>query len=194
LIATLDDNIKEFKFDVKTFNIYVQTQVSFLAAHSFTCTELLTFLFTAYSQVQDTEFTQHVNMYYFQYTNDTLLGQHPNMTRNLMKAMEQHYHRRVAQGTWNPKQVHTDKERIIALETTIMELKANNTPASNAIGDGKTDNEEKWKWKKVPPKAGQATTIKKNKKEYHWCPKHKQWCIYVVPSRGMHIRWRSYCK
>jgi hypothetical protein len=108
-IAKLDDKIKELKFDVKTFNAYVQTQVNALAAHGITCTELLTNLFTAYNQVQDSEFIQHVNMYYFQYTNDELVGQNRDITKTLMRAMEQHYHRRMADGTWNPKHVKTDK-------------------------------------------------------------------------------------
>jgi hypothetical protein len=172
-ISRLDDKIKELKFDIKVFNAYVKTQVNSLAAHGIQCTELLTNLFAAYNQVQDAEFAQHVRLYYFNYTSAHLRGQPYDITNELMLAMEQNYHRRVIEGTWNPKQLKTDKERIIALETTIAELKSAKTPTSNA-----DKKEGPPAWKKVPPPPGTAHTVKKNKKDYHWCPKHKMWCIH----------------
>jgi hypothetical protein len=95
--------------------------------------------------------------------------------------------------TWNPKQIKTDKERIIALETTLVELKAGNPTAGNNNnnnngnnGNNRSNNRQgqgsssnKWAWKKVAPHTSAAHTIKKNNKEYHWCPKHKQWCIHL---------------
>jgi hypothetical protein len=174
-ISRLDDKIKELKFDIKAFNAYVKVQVNSLAAHGIQCTELLTNLFAAYSQVQDAEFAQHVRLYYFNYTSSHLRGQPQDITNELMLAMEQNYHRRVIEGTWNPRQLKTDKERIIALESTIAELKS--------AGNNATSNSEKKKdgppaWKKIPPPAGTPPTVKKNKKDYHWCPKHKMWCIH----------------
>jgi hypothetical protein len=173
-ISRLDDKIKELKFDIKVFNAYVKGQVNSLAAHGIQCTELLTNLFAAYNQVQDAEFAQHVRLYYFNYTSSNLRGQPQDITNELMLAMEQNYHRRVMEGTWNPKQLKTDKERIIALDTTIAELNANkgNTSSTEKKKDGPPA------WKKTPPAAGAEHTIKKNKKEYHWCPKHKMWCIH----------------
>jgi hypothetical protein len=170
-IAKLDEKIKEFKFDIKAFNAYVQTQVNLLAAHGIQCTELLTNLFSAYNQVQDAEFAQHVRLYYFQYTSASIRGQNVDITREMMLAMEQNYHRRLIEGTWNPKQIKTDKDRIIALESTIAELKAGNAQE-------KAPSTNKWAWKKIPPKPGSPNTIKKNKKDYHWCPKHNQWTIH----------------
>jgi hypothetical protein len=41
-----------------------------------------------------------------------------------------------------------------------------------------TNSEDLWAWKKVPPKPGKPTTMKKIKRDYHWCPKHKLWCIH----------------
>jgi hypothetical protein len=91
-IARLDDKIKELKFDIKSFNSYVHTQVNSLAAHGIQCTELLTNLFSAYNQVQDVEFTQHVRLYYFNYTSAGLRGDNNDFTNELMLAMEQNYH------------------------------------------------------------------------------------------------------
>jgi hypothetical protein len=94
-----------------------------------------------------------------------------------MLVMEQNYHRRMLEGTWNPKQNKADKERIIALETTISELKA--TPTEEKRGN-RTNNksEDLWAWKKVAPKAGQKQSKRHGKKDYHWCPKHKLWCLH----------------
>jgi hypothetical protein len=93
-----------------------------------------------------------------------------------MLVMEQSYHRRLLEGTWNPKLARTDKEQIIALEAKILEL-ASNSPNSEKSEKG-DKNANKWAWKKVPPCSGQPHSMKQNKKEYHWCPKHKLWCIH----------------
>jgi hypothetical protein len=162
LIARLDDKIKELKFDIKAFNAYVLTQVNAINAHGVLCPELLTNLFTAYKQVQDAEFEQQDCMYFFQYTSATLCGQEQDLTREVMLAMEQNYHCCVTNGTWNPKQLKTGKERIIALESTIVELKAgsgssppnnnswnfNNNNRSNR--NNRNSNQSKWAWKSLP--------------------------------------------
>jgi hypothetical protein len=33
-------------------------------------------------------------------------------------------------------------------------------------------------WKKVAPKANEATTKSVNNKTFHWCPKHKMWTVH----------------
>jgi hypothetical protein len=121
LIAKLDIKIKELKFDIKAFNAYALTQVNSMNAHGVQYLELLTNMFTAYGQVQDQEFEQHVQMYYFQYTSASLRGQEQNLTQEMMLAMEQNYHCRAESSTLNPKHLKTDKEHIIAIESTITE-------------------------------------------------------------------------
>jgi hypothetical protein len=196
-IAKLDEKIKELKFDIKAFNAYVLTQVNAMNAHGVQFPELLTNLFTAYGQVQDLEFEQHVRMYYFQYTSASLRGQEQDLTREMMLAMEQNYHCRVENGTWNPKQLQTAKERIIASESTITELqvvKVGNSPSGNTNNNNNNDiknpnkcssnhtntrNQAQQAWKKVAHKPGKPHSIKRNKKDYHWCAHHKQWCIHT---------------
>jgi hypothetical protein len=85
----LDDKIKEMKFYIKAFNTYVLTQVNAMNAHGVQCLELSTNLFAAYGQVQDAEFEQHVQMYYFQYTSASLRGQDQDLTYVMILAMEQ---------------------------------------------------------------------------------------------------------
>jgi cytochrome c1 len=174
-ISRLGKKIKEFKFDIKVFNTYVQTQVKALQAHGIPCTELLTILFLAYNQVQDQEFQQQVRLYCFQYTSASVRGENRDISKEMRLVMEQSYHRRMEEGTWNPKQIKTDKERIIALETTITELKA--APAAEKTNNNNSGN-DKWAWKKIPRSSGAAHTIKKDKKEYLWYPKHKAWTIH----------------
>jgi hypothetical protein len=78
--------------------------------------------------------------------------------------------------------VKTDKERIIALETTISELKAAKT--TNKARSGTNNANKKWAWKLDPPKAGSPHTIQKATEKgmetYHWCPKHQKWCIHSL--------------
>jgi hypothetical protein len=174
-ISKLDDKIKEMKFDIKNFNTYVKTQVNALLAHGIECTELITNLFSAYKEVPDDEFLHHVQMYYFQYTSANMRGQAQDLTNEIMTVLEQTYHRRIEAGTWSPKMVKTDKERIIALETTITELKS--APAARKRNE--RNNDSKYAWKKVAPKIGKPQIIKRGSKTYHWCHKHAAWCIHT---------------
>jgi hypothetical protein len=155
-ISKLDDKIKEMKFYIKVFNTYVKTQVNALLAHGIECSELITNLFSAYKEVPYDELLHPVQMYYFQYASANMRGQAEDLTNEIMTVLEQNYHRRVEEGTWNMKSVKTDKERIIALETTITELKASPT-----VPRRERNNDDKYAWKKVPPKAGKPSVIKK---------------------------------
>jgi hypothetical protein len=103
-IAKLDNKIKDLKYDIKAFNAYVQTQVNALLAHGVQCMALLTNLFSAFGQVQDSEFEQHVCMFFFPYITADYHGQDTDLV-----VMEQHYHCRELLNNWNPKQLKTDK-------------------------------------------------------------------------------------
>jgi hypothetical protein len=177
-IGKLDDKIKEYKFDIKAFNHYVEMQVASLAAHSVKCDELIPNLFTSYLTVKDEEFLQLVRMHYFQHEQSNAVG---NPT-SIMKSIENHYHRRVAEGTWNPVISKTDKERIIALESTIAELRADKHKPTETIQERNNKrqkiDDKKWAWKQVAPKTGTPHTMEKNKKTYHWCVKHAMWTIH----------------
>jgi hypothetical protein len=181
-ISKLDDKIKEMKFDIKLFNTYVKTQVNALLAHGIECTELITNLFSAYKEVPDDEFLHHVQMYYFQYTSANMRGQAQDLTNEIMVVLEQNFHRRMEEGTWNPKNIKTDKERIIALETVITELRATPTEPKRQNNDRNNRNyrdETKYAWKKIAPKPGKPHVLQKNKKTYHWCANHAAWCIHT---------------
>jgi hypothetical protein len=87
----------------------------------------------------------------------------------------------MGENSWNLKTVKTDKERIIALESTIAELKASSPEAKKNERTRSNNNKNQWAWKKVPPKAGEPKTVKRGTpvKTYHWCPKHEEWCIHT---------------
>jgi hypothetical protein len=113
--------------------------------------------------------------------NGTLVGNTPEeKARVIMLTMEQSYHRRLIEGTWGPKEVKTDKERIIALESTITEMKAAKPTERARSGPNNNANKnKKWAWKLDPPKAGAVHTIQKGETTYHWCPNHEKWCIHT---------------
>jgi hypothetical protein len=52
---------------------------------------------------------------------------------------------------------------------------------NNNSGSNKRQREDdsKWAWKKIPPRTGKPSTILKNKKTYHWCPKHAMWTVHT---------------
>lgn len=175
-ISKLDDTIKEMKFDIEAFNTYVKTQVNALLAHGIECSELITNLFSAYKEVRDDEFLHHVQMYYFQYTSANMRGQVDDLSNEIMTVLEQSYHCQMEEVTWNLKMVKTDKERIIALKTTITELKA--TPNASKT-DRNDNNNDKYAWKKIAPKEGKLHIMTKGSKTYNWCPKHAAWCIHT---------------
>jgi hypothetical protein len=167
----------DLKFDVKAFHHYVETQVASLAAHGIICSELVTNLFTAYFAVKDDEFLQFVRLHYFQYE------QSPNVTNatTLMASVENHYYRRLAENSWHPTISKSDKEKIIALETTIAEMKADKDKEKPKERSNKRDrdNEGKWAWKRIAPKQGKPSTFVRGNKTYHWCHKHRMWTIHT---------------
>jgi hypothetical protein len=86
------------------------------------------------------------------------------------------------ENSWNLKAVKTDKERIIALESTIAKLKATPPEAKKNERTRSNNNPNQWAWKKIPPKAREVKTIKRGTpiKTYLWCPKHEAWYIHTT--------------
>jgi hypothetical protein len=72
------------------------------------------------------------------------------------------------EGTWNPKQVKTDKER-----DSIAKLESEKTTDTTS-----KDRESNAAWKKVAPRPGMPNTLKRKGQEYTWCPAHKMWAIH----------------
>jgi hypothetical protein len=181
-IGKLDDKIRELKYDIKAFNQYVEMQVYTLTAYNYKCEELVPNLFTAYMAFKDDEFLHLVRMHYFQHEQER--AEQDEDYASIMRALENHYHRRLIDGTWNPTITKSDKERIIALETTIADLRADSAKvaeakATNDNGKRNGDPEGKWAWKRTPPNVGKPTTFNRNNKQYHCCPKHKMWTIHT---------------
>jgi hypothetical protein len=180
-INRLEEKIREFKYDIRTFNQFVETQVAALAAHGIGCDDLEENLYSAYLSVKDDEFMQLVRISYFKHEQSN----EPGNPMKLMKVMENHHHRRLTEGTWNPTIGKTDREKIIALESTIAQMKADKSKPTenkehyNNKRQREPDGEGKWAWKKSAPKQGKPSTMQRGKKTYHWCHKHHMWTIHT---------------
>jgi hypothetical protein len=79
--------------------------------------------------------------------------------------------------------ISINKERIVALESMIAVLQADKRKDRSQDDDRQPKRgkggEDKYAWKKVPPKAGKPTKFVRNKKTYNWCPKHLAWTIHT---------------
>lgn len=49
-------------------------------------------------------------------------------------------------------------------------------------GKNKKNTDNKYAWKKVPPKEEESHTKDVNGKTYHWCPHHSAWTIHTLKS------------
>jgi hypothetical protein len=110
-------------------------------------------------------------------------------------------------GKWNS--LSPEQEQIVALTSEVIHLKDHNLKlASNAkpfksrnsgnkpkqSGKGKKPSkkdadEEKWAWKKVPPKEGepQSKQVPDFDKIHHWCEDHKAWVFHTPVSCTVRI-------
>jgi hypothetical protein len=187
-LASLDDKMIEVKNDIKLFHQHVLQLEHSLAAHGEHCDELMANLFKAYKKVNDDDFRQFIQIHAFNWGNQT--GGGGLTAHTLMTSVDNHYAGRIIDKSWKPRTVKSDKERIIALESTIdiMKKGKNDSPGNNGGNSGNNnnngssgkDNKGKYGWKKVPPKPNKPHTIvwRTNGKTYHWCPHHLQWTIH----------------
>ena len=94
------------------------------------------------------------------------------------------------QNLWNVKS--PEEEKVLALTGKVQKLsdanlklskfltekkaKNNSNNKTKSTKDNKSDN--KWAWKKVPPKLGKPWMKKVNEKTYRWCKWHNAWVIH----------------
>jgi hypothetical protein len=105
-------------------------------------------------------------------------------------------------GKWN--YISPEQEQIVALTSEVTHLKDHNLKLANNAkptkiknygdkpkksGKGKKPSkkaagEEKWDWKKVPPKEGepQSKQMPDFDKIHHWCEDHQAWAVHAPSS------------
>jgi hypothetical protein len=181
-VSSLNTKVIEMKYDMIAFNQHVLQLEHSLAAHGERVDELMSNLFKAYKRVQDEEFLQFIRTHEFHWNAQP--GGIVLTVKTLMTSVDNHYALRVKEGTWKPKYLKTDKERIVALEANIEQMnrrQVKKAPNPNNEGKGKgKDKKGKYDWKKEAPPAGKPHTYvwPDNGKTYYWCPNHKAWTIH----------------
>jgi hypothetical protein len=146
-----------------------------LDSYGQTYPELIVNLFKAYETIEDAKFNHFVQYTQYGYTAD------PNAynARTLMSSIENHYRTRIEAGTWSKTIV--DKEsipNIASLQAEIQAMKVSQGGTQSAEAKAKA-REEKYAWKKIPPKEGEAKSKPFEDRTYHWCGKHKYWTIHT---------------
>jgi hypothetical protein len=179
-LTLLDAKMLDLDSNVEAFNFYVKAQVKSLSARGETSSDLLINLFKGYKAANDVEFLDFVRRKENAYEE----GEDVN-TNNLMADALVKYKARKLVGKWSAPT--KEQGQILALTAQVEQLKAAKTTSKQAPNSpskkgkaAKKDN--KWAWKDVLPKEGEATTKDFEGKTYHVnCPNHpNQWVCHTA--------------
>jgi hypothetical protein len=154
----------EVKGNIREFNQHVSELKTALAGRGQDVHELVMHLFKAYEQVPDQQFNRYIESIRDRYDadiEDITADQLMQLAVNKYDLLAQ----RNAMPTDNP-------EKIVALSVKVQEGRSGNR-------SGRKERPQD-AWKKIPPKAGEATIKQVDKKTYHFCPNHKAWCIHTA--------------
>jgi len=186
-MSNLDSYMATVKGDVIKFNQYVRKLKNDLSARGETSNDLFINIFKGYLACTDRQFITYIRQKKDVYdeggdvTIDSLMNDAQNKYKNL-----------VLEKQWNA--LSPEEEKLIALTARFEELKDKNLKLSKNLQPGRKPQkpnskrspksksnkkkDKEYAWKKVPPKSGQAHTINRDKKTYHWCPEHLAWCVH----------------
>jgi hypothetical protein len=184
-LGKLEVKIVEYAGDIKKFHMHVNTLKNALDSYGQPYPEVIVNLFKSYELIEDAKFNHYVQYVQYGYSAD------PDAynARTLMNSVEKNYRTRVEAGTW-PK-TFADKEgipSIAALQAEIQAMKATQGGSNNSDAKAKA-KEEKYAWKKVPPKEGESKSNPYEDWTYHWCGKHKLWTIHTeAECTGVKVR------
>jgi hypothetical protein len=184
-LGKLEVKIVECAGDIEKFHMHVNTLTNALDSYGQPYPELIVNLFKAYELIEDAKFNHYVQYVQYGYSAD------PDAynARTLINSVENNYRTRVEAGTW-PK-TFADKEgipSIAALQAEIQAMKATQGGSNNSDAKAKA-KEEKYAWKKIPPKEGESKSKPYEDRTYHWCGKHKLWTIHTeAECTGVKVR------
>jgi len=187
-LINLTDKINDLNFDITEFHNHVNQLVTTLASHRKESDDLSIYLFEAYLFAPDEEFRNVLA----KKKSDFHMGIEDLTHNQLMSYAQNYYDVRNADNLTPWMQKSKEKQEFKALTATVRELRENNTKLGKQLKANKTskktgvipkktydrDREDKFAWKKVPPKLGEALTKEVDGKTYHWCVKHKAWVLH----------------
>lgn len=171
-LTKLDTTIVTMGSNIDEFNHYVKQQKAMLMARGEESNDLVVNLFKAYEATSDREFSHYMRRKRDDYYEGRVMN-----PEQLMELAMKKYQELKASEEWNAET--PEQKTILALKTEIEKMKKK-TGKGNRTNPGKANgnNDALWAWKKVAPKNGQPKSKKVKEKMYHWCPKHKAWCLH----------------
>jgi hypothetical protein len=183
-LGKLDEKMIEVDSDIEAFNFYVKAQIKSLSARGETSTDLLVNLFKGYKVANDVEFADFIRRKVNAYEE----GVEDVSPLSLMADSLVKFKARKLVKKWSAPT--KEQGQILALTAQINQLKSDRKPnnkqkASREPRNGNASragsgNPNKWAWKDILPKEGEATTKSFEGKQYHvGCEYHpKQWVCH----------------
>jgi hypothetical protein len=170
--------IAEKEYNIDEFNTQINSYVNQLSALGTTTQDLFAHLTKAYKLVPDKHFQTYMSNKIDAHDDGTA-----RLTSNqLMEIAKAKYDDMVETNTWM-LQDEQDKQ-LVALTAQLEQVELNNKDLKSKLAkrsknrrQSNQSNNEKWKWKEVPPKSGQTTKTFEGK-VYNWCTYHKKWTIH----------------
>jgi hypothetical protein len=202
-LAHLETYMTSVDSDITEFNNYVKTQVSDLGACGEASNDLLINLFSGYSSAADLTFVQYMRRKQELYEEGTVITtvELMNFAENKFKTMKQANQWRAP--TKQDEEFVAMNVKIQSLESQNANLMRKRKPDMKPTNRGyppaqrgnynkkkppprnfgakkpkqpRPPNQGKYAWKDVPIPG--RTTLKRDGKNYNWCPYHKAWCIH----------------
>ena len=183
--------IAEHEYNIDRFYTELNGYVQKLAANGEQTQDLFAHLTRAYKLVPDKAFQQYIRTKIDTHNDGTATL----TTTQLMAFAKKKYDELLDDKVWMLKD--ETQQQLIALTAQLQQIKSNKpkTSATNAgtpnhrnKGKGKStshrtnninnNKDNKWAWKSVKPKTGQAHSKTVDNKHYHWCPHHNKWTLH----------------
>eukprot|EP01083_Nonionella_stella_P218957 784710_1 len=187
LLSSLQEQIKKVNYDIVVFHEHVNGLLQDLNGYGQDdVPDLVVHLFDSYLIVPDKIYKEMIGTKHTEY----LLGQTILDHEELMAFATTAYNVRKGDLSIPWLQKSEEQQQIEALNAELDSLKKNQAnkgksqkKGTKPKGGGKkkgtgtkstnSTNDDKWAWKKVPPKEGEELTKTVNGKLYHWCPNHQ---------------------
>lgn len=206
-LLRLEDKIEDtFKSNIVDFNQYVSVQLRHLAARGETTHDLLNSLLTAYLRVNDNNFKKYIMskkddhddgttplsperlMFLAKSKFESLEQEGKWLTPDeatqqiiAMTAELETLRKQVKNASASTSKPHTKRGKPSNYkEQRDKEGKYKKATSSQGHRPSKPKGRDgdKWAWKDVPPKTGEAKVKNTNGKKYHWCHHHKRWTLH----------------
>ena len=195
-LSSLDTYMAMVNSNIEEFNKYIKMNYKGLTSHGKSCDDLMINLFKGYQSASNNEFVRYIKQKKDSYNDGKDIE-----PEQLMMLVLNKYKILKKQNSWNAKS--PEEEQIVALSAELQKIKDANlklirvikgrTSKNNGNSRNKQQcnwkqgkgghqnkssnkqNDNKWAWKKVPPKDNEAKTKTVNGSEYHWCDEHMAW-------------------